>query len=114
MEIVINNLISNAIRFSPEGGTIEIRAATLKDETCIRICDQGPGIPLEDKAYIFEPFYQGDNQIPGRIQGSGLGLAIARAHVEAHGGTLTLMDENSDTCFLICLPVDKEAVDDAC
>jgi two-component system sensor histidine kinase GlrK len=114
MEVVINNLISNAIRFSPEGGTIEIQAETFEDETCIRICDQGPGIPAEDKAYIFEPFYQGDNQIPGRIQGSGLGLAIARAHIDAHGGTLTLMDGNSDTCFLICLPIDKEAVDNEC
>lgn len=113
MEIVINNLINNAIRFSPKGGIIEISAETLENETRIVICDQGPGIPPEDKAYIFQPFYQGDNQIPGLIQGSGLGLAIARAHIEAHGGRLTLMDENSaGTCFLISLPIDKEAIDD--
>lgn len=113
MEIVINNLVSNAIRFSPEGGNVEIQAETHRDETHITVCDQGPGVPLEDRAYIFEPFYQGGNQTPGRIQGSGLGLAIARAHIEAHGGKLALIDrKSSGTCFLINLPINREAVDD--
>jgi two-component system sensor histidine kinase GlrK len=113
MEIVINNLVSNAIRFSPKGGSIEIQAETHRDGTIITICDQGPGVPLEDRAYIFEPFYQGGNQTPGRIQGSGLGLAIARAHIEAHGGKLTLIDRKlPGTCFLINLPINREAVDD--
>jgi two-component system sensor histidine kinase GlrK len=112
MEIVINNLVNNAIRFSPKGGIIEIRGETLEDETQITICDLGPGIPLEDRAYIFQPFYQGNNQIPGLIKGSGLGLAIARAHIEAHGGKLRLMEEKSTgTCFLISLPAETEAVD---
>jgi two-component system sensor histidine kinase GlrK len=112
MEIVINNLVNNAIRFSPKGGIIEIRGETLEDETQITICDLGPGIPFEDRAYIFQPFYQGNNQIPGLIKGSGLGLAIARAHIEAHGGKLRLMEEKSTgTCFLISLPAETEAVD---
>ncbi len=113
MEMAINNLISNAIRFSPQGGIIEIRTAILEDETRITICDQGPGVPSEDRAYIFQPFYQGDIQTPGRIQGSGLGLAIARAHIEAHGGKLTLMDENSHaSCFQITLPIEADATND--
>jgi two-component system sensor histidine kinase GlrK len=113
MELVINNLISNAIRFSPQGGIIEIGAEMHEDEILITICDQGPGVPVEDRAYIFQPFYQGDIQTPGRIQGSGLGLAIARAHVEAHGGELTLIDEKSHaTCFQISLPNEADAVDD--
>lgn len=114
MEIVLNNLINNAIRFSPHGGGIAIRSEIRDDEILITICDQGPGVPAEDRAYIFQPFYQGGNQTPGRIQGSGLGLAIARAHIEAHGGRLSLMDEQSPgTCFLISLPLDNETVDDA-
>ncbi|MES9970188.1 MAG: HAMP domain-containing sensor histidine kinase [Candidatus Thiodiazotropha sp.] len=113
MEIVLNNLISNAIRFSPQGGIIKIQTAILEDETHITICDQGPGIPSEDRAYIFQPFYQGDLQTPGRIQGSGLGLAIARAHIEAHGGKLTLMDEDANTtCFLITLPNQADVTKD--
>jgi two-component system sensor histidine kinase GlrK len=112
MEIVLNNLINNAIRFSPHEGSIEIHAETRDDKALISICDQGPGVPTEDRAYIFQPFYQGGNQTPGRIQGSGLGLAIARAHIEAHGGKLTLMDGKSvSTCFLISLPIDNGAVD---
>jgi two-component system sensor histidine kinase GlrK len=111
MEVVINNLVSNAIRFSPEGGTIKINAETLKHEIHITIRDQGPGVPMEDRTHIFQPFYQGGNQSPSLIQGSGLGLAIARAHVEAHGGTLTLMElQPPVTCFLISLPLAKEAV----
>jgi two-component system sensor histidine kinase GlrK len=112
MEIVLNNLINNAIRFSPHGGSIEIRGKIQDGEILITICDQGPGVPTEDRAYIFQPFYQGGNQTPGRIQGSGLGLAIARAHIEAHGGELTLMDDKlSGTCFLISLPLDNEVVE---
>jgi two-component system sensor histidine kinase GlrK len=115
METVINNLVSNAIRYSPEGGRIDILAERLKDETQITICDQGPGIPADDRAYIFEPFYQGKNQIPGLIQGSGLGLAIARAHIETHGGKLTLIEEiSTGTCFQISLPIDIEIADDEC
>ncbi|MEW8586615.1 MAG: HAMP domain-containing sensor histidine kinase, partial [Candidatus Thiodiazotropha sp.] len=113
MEIVIKNLVNNAIRFSPLGGRIEIRAEIREDETQITVCDQGPGIPPDDRAYIFEPFYQGKKQTPGLIQGSGLGLAIARAHIEAHGGKLILMEGNSSaTCFQISLPLEREAADD--
>ena len=115
MEVVFNNLISNAIRFSPDGGTIEVRAQRLENEIRISVCDQGPGIPPEDRAYIFQPFYQGGNQPPGMIRGSGLGLAIALAHVEAHGGELRLSDEQSTgTCFLLRLPVDEETLSHAC
>jgi two-component system sensor histidine kinase GlrK len=115
MEIVINNLVNNAVRFSPQGGIIEIRAETLEEETRITICDQGPGIPADDRAYIFEPFYQGSNQSPGLIQGSGLGLAIAKAHIEAHGGKLILKEgTTSGTCFQVSLPRDAEASDDEC
>jgi two-component system, NtrC family, sensor histidine kinase GlrK len=115
MEVVLSNLISNAIRFSPDGAIIEVVAQRLQDECHISVCDQGPGVPAEDRAYIFQPFYQSENQPPGLIQGSGLGLAIARAHVEAQGGELRLSDEEgSGTCFLIKLPVSKETQSNEC
>jgi two-component system sensor histidine kinase GlrK len=113
MEIVLNNLISNAIRFSPDGGLIEVKAQHLSNETRINVCDQGPGVQLEDKAYIFQPFYQGGNQPTGPIQGSGLGLSIARAHIEAHGGELKLVDDKTNgACFVISLPINQETPSD--
>jgi len=115
MEVVFNNLISNAIRFSPDSGVIEITAQRLASEINISVCDQGPGVPPEDRAHIFQPFYQGGNQPTGLIQGSGLGLAIARAHVEAHGGELRLNNQTSTgTCFLINLPVNMETQSNEC
>ncbi|MGD8908629.1 MAG: HAMP domain-containing sensor histidine kinase [Chromatiales bacterium] len=114
MEVVLNNLISNAIRFSPDGSCIEVKAQRLANETRISVCDQGPGIPFEDRAYIFQPFYQGENQPTGPIRGSGLGLSIARAHIEAHGGELQLDDdETTGTCFLITLPINQETLSNA-
>lgn len=115
MEVVIDNLISNAIRFSPDGGTIEVHAQRRANEIRICVCDQGPGVPMEDRDHIFQPFYQGGNQPQGLIQGSGLGLAIARAHIEAHGGELCLnSEENTGTCFLIRLPVKQEDPSNEC
>ncbi len=115
METALNNLIGNAIRFSPDGGTIEIRAKRHDNEIHISIRDQGPGVPLEDRSYIFQPFYQGENQPSGRIQGSGLGLSIATAHIEANGGELLLSDgETTGACFLIKLPVTGESLSHAC
>ncbi len=109
LAVVLNNLLSNAIRFAPEGSTIEINAQQLEQEVRISICDQGPGIAPEDRTYLFHPFYQGRNQPQGAIQGSGLGLAIAHTHVEAHGGKLSLDDAyTGGACFVLTLPTDEE------
>jgi two-component system, NtrC family, sensor histidine kinase GlrK len=111
MAVVLDNLLSNAIRFSPEAGIVEVRAERLAHEVRISVCDQGPGVPKADGNHIFQPFYRGCDQPSGSIQGSGLGLAIARAHVEAHGGSLCLEDDRSSgTCFTIRLPLDKEVL----
>lgn len=116
MEIVLSNLISNAIHFSPDGSIIEVSAECFVNEIQITVCDQGSGVPPEDRPHIFQPFYQGANQTPSKIAGSGLGLAIAKAHVEAHGGELSLKDgEPTDrTCFLIRLPINKEKLGNEC
>lgn len=83
---VIGNLLHNAIKFTPEGGAIHISAATVGDDVRICVADNGPGIPLEDQARIFERFYKQDR---ARSKGgTGLGLAIARHIVEGHGGRI--------------------------
>ncbi len=86
---VLGNLVSNAIKFTPAGGTVTVLAGEEGSETWLRVRDTGPGIPAEQQQKMFEPFVRGGQ---GRRfpQGMGLGLSIARELVEAHGGRLTL------------------------
>jgi signal transduction histidine kinase len=87
MEQVLNNLVSNAIKYSPEGGSVEVRASTTNDQVCLEVTDCGPGIPLEDREAIFEPFRRSAGW-SDRIQGVGLGLSVCRRIVESHGGRI--------------------------
>ncbi len=100
---VINNLVHNAIKFSPERGVITITAHAL-DEEDVQICveDNGPGIPKEDQARVFERFYKADR---ARSRGgTGLGLAIARHIVEGHGGRIwvdSMPGRGTTFCFTV-------------
>ena len=86
---VIGNLVSNAIKYTPKGGTIAIAAGSDHENFWVRVSDTGPGIALEEQTKIFEPFYRGDQK--RRIkQGMGLGLSIARDIAVAHGGEIKL------------------------
>ena len=86
---VIGNLVSNAIKFTPSGGTVMIEAGANDQHLWVRVSDTGPGISLDQQEKMFEPFVRGGQ---GRRfpQGMGLGLSITRELVEAHGGRLTL------------------------
>ena len=81
---VLDNLMSNAIRHTPEGGTVTLAAQQEKNRVCLTVEDTGPGVAPDLRATLFEPF------VTGRPDGTGLGLAIAREAAEAHGGHLTL------------------------
>jgi two-component system, OmpR family, sensor histidine kinase KdpD len=86
LDQVITNLLENAARFSPPGGEVLIAVAPWHgDGVQVRIADEGPGVPSEERERVFEPFYRRDD---GHRTGSGLGLAIARAIVLAHGGRI--------------------------
>lgn len=91
---VVDNLVSNAVKFSPNDGSIRIKIDNSESEVVVYVCDDGPGVPLEDQHRVFEPFYQGRKHLNGSVRGSGLGLAVAKECVEAHGGSLKL---ESDT-----------------
>ncbi len=102
---VLGNLLSNAFKFTPRGGTIDFRATPLDDSVQIEVEDSGVGIPEEHLGKIFEKFYQVDNPAQPRSAGSGLGLAIAKELIEAHGGTITAdSTEGSGTRFRVSLP----------
>jgi len=101
---VLGNVVSNAIRHTPEGGQISLSAVAENDRVILRIRDSGPGIPPEDLPHIFDRFYRGDKARTSD-EASGLGLAIARSLVEAHGGRITVENVPGGASFAIALPV---------
>ncbi|MFW5943038.1 MAG: ATP-binding protein [Chloroflexota bacterium] len=88
MAQVLNNLLDNALRHTPEGGEVTVRAKRAGEELHLLVQDTGPGITAEDLPHLFERFYRGDRARGRHAGGSGLGLAIARSIVEAHGGRI--------------------------
>jgi signal transduction histidine kinase len=98
---VLTNLLSNAVRHSPDGGTVTIDGDRTDTGVVIRVADDGPGIPERDLARVFERFYKSPDS-----QGSGLGLSIAKSLVEAHGGTISAANRSGGGAVVsIVLPV---------
>jgi two-component system, OmpR family, sensor histidine kinase ChvG len=108
----INNIIDNAVSFSPAGGLVEIAAARVGDEVRIRIDDEGPGVPPDAREAIFNRFHSVRPEGEGFGRHSGLGLAIARAIVEGHDGEIDVQDRDdapSGARFTIRLPAADRA-----
>jgi signal transduction histidine kinase len=106
LDQVLGNLVSNALRYTPDGGTIALRAETMQEGVRISVSDTGAGIPADDLPFIFDRFWKGN---PARTReggvGSGLGLAIARQLVQAHGGRINVASKpGQGTTFIIELP----------
>jgi signal transduction histidine kinase len=102
---IVNNVVSNAIRYTPAGGRIDVDCRHTNGKLVLTVADGGPGVAAEDRARIFEAGYRGT--AAAGIAGSGLGLGLARRFVEAHGGTIDLMESNgSGACFVVTLPGD--------
>lgn len=93
--VVLDNLLSNAIDFSPEGGVIRLQAELVGNTLHVTCADQGPGIAAEDAERIFEPFVQGSRAAPTPRQGSGVGLSIVRELMNAMGGRVVLVPGTS-------------------
>jgi len=87
---VIDKLLSNAIKFTPKGGTVEVRVLADGDRAVLEVADSGIGIPDSEQSTLFERFFRTSNAVERRIPGTGLGLYIVRSLVQAHGGVITL------------------------
>jgi PAS domain S-box-containing protein len=100
---VLSNLVGNAIKFTPAGGSITVRAELAEDGVCLAVADTGPGIPNEQLPHIFGRFWQGKRT---DRRGVGLGLAIAKAIVEAHRGRIWVESQvGAGTSFYFTVPV---------
>lgn len=107
LRIIFSNLFSNALKFSPQGGTIQLNLFSGKDVILLTIEDQGPGIPKNIQPLIFNDFYQGSSPLAWNIKGSGLGLALVKHYLEAHHGLIELLSASDEYCgarFALQLP----------
>jgi two-component system sensor histidine kinase GlrK len=101
----LGNLLSNAIRFSPVGSTIDFHLSRQADTVHLRIADAGPGVAASDRGRVFEPFYRGERQPRDAPRGSGIGLSIVHEYVAAHGGRIELLPDGPGAQFRIDLPL---------
>ncbi len=110
---VLNNLVTNAIKFTPPGGMVTVSACRHDERfEMISVTDTGYGIPLEDRQHIFERFYQSNHSQQSKMGGYGLGLSIAKLIVEQHGGTIgfdTVVDKGSTFYFTVPLYFEPQA-----
>ncbi len=103
---LLDNLVSNAIKFTPSGGSIDVRLESRDDAVYLEVSDTGLGIRAEDREHLFERFFRAQTALERQIQGTGLGLYISKAIVEAHGGRIGVESvEGEGTTFVVELPV---------
>ena len=108
---VLDNLISNALKFTPPGGHVAVRTSRSADRGVIEVTDSGMGISEEDQSRLFKRFFRTASATDQAIQGTGLGLAIVKAIVEAHDGVITVESvEGEGTVFRVELPLAQELI----
>ena len=108
MTQVIDNIISNALKYSPDGGDVYFGVSVLDKYIKVMISDDGMGIPIENVNRIFDRFYRADRARSRAMGGTGLGLAIAREMIEAHGGEIWAeSEEGQGTTIFFTLPFES-------
>lgn len=103
LQMILGNLLSNALKYSPDGGPVSLTITGQNHHVIFQVCDRGIGIPLEDQPHILEPFHRATNV--DAIRGTGMGLAIVKKAVDLHGGTISFESEvGVGTTFTVTLP----------
>lgn len=111
--VALHNLLGNAVKYTPEGGTVTVRADTQGGLLQVEITDTGLGIKPEDQERIFEKFYRAKDRRIASISGSGLGLAISREVIRLHGGDIAVSSEfDHGSIFTLTLPIPQEVDED--
>ena len=102
---VVDNLISNAINHSPDGGKVSVSLNSDGESAILDVKDEGPGIEKSEKNRIFEPFYQGKSLRRGHVKGTGLGLALSQRFARLHGGNVEVLDSRQGAHFRLKIPL---------
>jgi signal transduction histidine kinase len=106
MKLVVNNLLDNAVKFSPENSEIKVVLEKQGEKLLLKIKDDGIGIPKNEQVSIFEKFYRGKDASQSSTTGTGLGLTIVKQIVEAHGGEVWVESEpGKGSLFMVSLPL---------
>lgn len=104
---MIDNLVGNAVKYTPENGTIKVSLSMQENQVVLRITDSGPGIPPDEQARVFEKFFRASNR-PNEVEGSGLGLAIVKSIVESHQGRVWVESKvGTGSTFIVLLPTQE-------
>jgi signal transduction histidine kinase len=105
---VFDNLVSNAIKFTPPGGSVKVTVSSDDAATVVSVADTGCGIPTTEQSRLFERFFR--SSATAHLPGTGLGLAIAHAIVASHGGSITCRSEEGEgTTFTLSIPMQPPA-----
>jgi two-component system sensor histidine kinase GlrK len=111
LRMLFDNLISNAIKFSPTRGGLGISIEVERDTLVVDVCDDGPGIENAEREHVFNPFYQSRVQVQSHVKGTGIGLSVAREVARAHGGNIEIIDHPTakGACMRVRLPLPVNA-----
>jgi signal transduction histidine kinase len=102
---VVENLVANAVKFGPDGGLITVACAVDGTDWLVDVVDEGPGVPVEARERVFEPFARLPAAEDHSVPGTGLGLAIVKGFVELHGGSVGVVDTESGTRIRCRFPI---------
>lgn len=105
VQVLLDNLLSNAVKFSPSGGMIELRLRAAGSVAIVEVCDDGPGVPPDERERVFDAFFQGGGPRRGHVKGTGIGLSVVRECARMHGGQAEVVyGEHRGGHFRITLP----------
>ncbi|OGA25679.1 MAG: hypothetical protein A3I02_09710 [Betaproteobacteria bacterium RIFCSPLOWO2_02_FULL_67_26] len=107
LRVVLDNLVSNAIKFSPQGDLVRVVARRNGNALELDVIDRGPGVPPAERARIFDPFYQGRHAGAGPVSGTGIGLSVVKEYVFAHGGSVEVADSRQGAHFRVRIPITR-------
>ena len=111
LRTLVDNLVSNAVKFSPEQGHLRVRLEQRGQQAVIEVEDSGSGIPEEERGRVFDAFYQGSSSAIVHVRGTGLGLSIAQEYARAHDGYIEVTDsDGKGTCIRVVLPIEEAEV----